>query len=305
MFRVLHIAFWARISWVWEKCNIFVSSIIAHWSLPHLSAAPFPRSRHWLRLHRLSVSVLQGSCIRLPWVEAGKSSLQSGQQIRSQSVRKPRTLLLARPPSLQTQATLQLWFHLELHKAETALALSLTRPLSSPPFPSPLPTRSSWEKPGATEAEIVLAVLLLSPLELVRHFPLLGSFALSPFHLLFQFLAFQFKSHQRCQNCTVQIIMWKMSSSVYRIGNFSRQLQVMRTWLFVCCVASLKNGTWICFATRSQIHFIFVQTSSGLFSANVNPNNWAFKCRLFSEHNDLSCCVSYLWTAWPHWALSP
>lgn len=162
----------------------------------------------------------------------------------SQANKLDLNLLLARPPSLQTQATLQLWFHLELHKAETALALSLTRPLSSPPFPSPLPTQSSWEKPGATEAEIVSAVLL-SPLELVCHFPLLGSFALSPFHLLFQFLAFQFKSHQSRQNCTVQIITWKMSSSVYRIGTFlTTTRRVMRTWCFVCCVASLKmaNG---------------------------------------------------------------
>jgi len=206
------------------RSKVFYFCFIDHSSLipsTPFSAAPFPRSWHWLRLQRLSVSVLQGSRIRLPRVEAGKSSLQSDQQIRSQSVGKLQTLLLARPPSLQTQATLQLWFHLELHKAETALALSLTRPLSSPPFPFPLPKQSSWEKPGATGAEIVLAVVLLSPLEMVRHFPLLGSFALSPFHLLFQFLAFQFKSHQRRQNCTVQITVWKMSSSVYRMGTFS------------------------------------------------------------------------------------
>lgn len=209
-------------------------------------------------LHRLSVSVLQGSCIRLPWVEAGKSSLQSGQQIRSQSVRKPWTLLLARPPSLQTQATLQLWFHLELHKAETALALSLTRPLSSPAFPSPLPTHSSWEKPGATDAEIVLTVLLLSPLDMVRHFPLLGSFALSPFHLIFQFLAFQFQNDRLYLEVTSEMsklhcanYMWKRSSSVYRIGNYLRQLQVVRTWCFVCCIASMKMAIWLHFATRN------------------------------------------------------
>lgn len=47
---------------------------------------------------RPSVIMLQGSCVRLPWVEAGKSSFYSGQQIRSQSVRKPQNTASSQTP---------------------------------------------------------------------------------------------------------------------------------------------------------------------------------------------------------------